>query len=153
MVMDYTALELMLEEIETILRGEAERLPAPLPYRNFVAQARRGISQGEHEAYFREALADVDEPTLPYGLSDVHSDGADIAEFRTVLAAGLSRQLREEARKLGVSVASLFHLAWAHVLGRVSGREDVVFGTVLLGRMQGGERAANSCVAVDAAAP
>jgi amino acid adenylation domain-containing protein len=141
MVMDYTALELMLEEIETILRGEAERLPAPLPYRNFVAQARRGISQGEHEAYFREALADVDEPTLPYGLSDVHSDGADIAEFRTVLAAGLSRQLREEARKLGVSVASLFHLAWAHVLGRVSGREDVVFGTVLLGRMQGGEGA------------
>ncbi|KDR39381.1 hypothetical protein BG61_33235 [Caballeronia glathei] len=141
MVMDYTALELMLEEIETILRGEAERLPAPLPYRNFVAQARLGISQGEHEAYFREALGDVDEPTLPYGLSDVQCDGSGIAEFRTRLAAGLSRQLREEARKLGVSVASLFHLAWARVLGRVSGREDVVFGTVLLGRMQGGEGA------------
>lgn len=141
MVMDYTALELMLEEIETILRGEAERLPIPLPYRNFVAQARLGISQGEHAAYFREVLGDVDEPTLPYGLSDVQGDGLGIAEFRTRLAAGLSQQLREEARKLGVSVASLFHLAWAQVLGRVSGREDVVFGTVLLGRMQGGEGA------------
>ncbi|SAK79874.1 non-ribosomal peptide synthetase [Caballeronia pedi] len=141
MVMDYTALEMMLQEIESILRGETERLPTPLPYRNFVAQARLGIGRDEHEAYFREALGDVDEPTLPYGLSEVQSDGSGIAEFRTMLAAGLSRQLREEARSLGVSVASLFHLAWAHVLGRVSGREDVVFGTVLLGRMQGGEGA------------
>ncbi|MEX3968979.1 AMP-binding protein, partial [Paraburkholderia sp. EG286B] len=37
-----------------------------------------------------------------------------------------------------MSLASLCHLAWGQVVARSSGREQVVFGTVLFGRMQGG---------------
>ncbi|HLL47710.1 MAG TPA: amino acid adenylation domain-containing protein, partial [Longimicrobiaceae bacterium] len=138
---DHTTLEVLQEEIREHLLGRAEALPAPLPFRSFVAQARLGVSRAEHEAFFCEMLGDVDEPTAPFGLLDVRGDGARAAEARLELDEGLARRLRERARGLGVSAASLCHLAWAQVLARVSGREDVVFGTLLFGRMQGGEGA------------
>jgi non-ribosomal peptide synthetase component F len=136
---DYTSLEVVQQEIQAHLLGQAERLPAPLPFRNFVAQARMGVSQEEHEAFFRGMLADVDGPTAPFGLTDVQGDGSGIGECRRALDPALARRLRIHSRALSVSPASLFHLAWAQVLARVSGRDDVVFGTVLSGRLQGGE--------------
>ena len=135
---DHRTLEVMQEEIQAHLLGQAGQLPAPQPFRNLVAQARLGVSQEEHEKFFRKLLGDVEEPTAPFGLLDVQGDGTGIEEARLVLDSGLARRMRERARKLGVSAASLCHMAWAQVLARVSGREDVVFGTVLFGRMQGG---------------
>ena len=135
---DHTTLEVIQAEIQAHLLGQAAQLPVPQPFRNFVAQARLGVSQQDHEAFFRGLLGDVDEPTAPFGLLDVRGEGRGIAEARLELDAGLAQRLRERARKLGVSAASLCHLAWAQVLARVSGREEVVFGTVLFGRMQGG---------------
>jgi amino acid adenylation domain-containing protein len=135
---DHTTLEVMQDEIQAHLLRQAEQLPAPLPFRNLVAQARLGVSKEEHEVFFRKMLADVEEPTAPFGLFDVQGDGTGIEEARVALEAALAQRVRERARKLGISAASLCHLAWARVLAKVSGREDVVFGTVLFGRMQGG---------------
>ncbi|MBA2672273.1 amino acid adenylation domain-containing protein, partial [Ramlibacter sp.] len=136
---DNTSLKRMLGEIQAHLVGQADTLPAPLPFRNYVAQTRLGIPAAEHEAFFRELLGDVDAPTLPFELGDVHADGSEVAQATGSVEASLAWRLRERARVLGVTTASLFHLAWAQVLARVSGRDDVVFGTVLFGRMQGGE--------------
>ncbi|NWE37181.1 condensation domain-containing protein, partial [Pseudomonas gingeri] len=93
------------------------------------------------EAFFRERLADVDEPTLAFGLQARQADRHETEEAHVLLPDALGQRLREQARTLGVSAASLFHLAWAQVLSRVSGRDDVVFGTVLLGGLQAGEGA------------
>nr|QMN69943.1 PsoB [Pseudomonas putida] len=140
-VLDHTALEVVGEELQGFLQGAPAPAHAPVPYRNYVAQARLGISQGEHEAFFRTQLADIDEPTLPFGLSDVQGDGRDMQEVKLTLSTTLASALRRQARVLGISVASLFHLAWARLLGAASGQDRVVFGTVLLGRLQGGEGA------------
>ncbi|MGX4727874.1 amino acid adenylation domain-containing protein, partial [Pseudomonas corrugata] len=138
MALDHTALEVVRHEMQAHLLGQADQLGAAVPYRNYVAQARLGVSREEHEAFFHDMLGTIDEPTLPFGLQDVRGDGSDVEEARQAVTIDLSRRLRSQARRLGVSAASLHHLAWALVLGRVSGREEVVFGTVLMGRMQGG---------------
>jgi amino acid adenylation domain-containing protein len=138
---DHTTLEAIQAEIQAQLLGQQDMLPAPLPFRNLVAQARLGVSEAEHEAYFQQMLGDVEEPTAPFGLLDVQGDGSGIEEAHLLVEESLAGRLRAHARKLGVSTASLCHLAWAQVLARLCGREDVVFGTVLFGRMQGGEGA------------
>ena len=138
---DHTTLEVLREEIRAHQEGRQAELPPPLPFRNFVAQARLGVSQAEHEAFFRALLGDVEEPTAPFGLLDVWSDGTGAEAARQPVEPELAVRLRSRARALGVSLASVCHVAWGQVLARATGRGDVVFGTVLFGRMQGGEGA------------
>ena len=69
-------------------------------------------------SFFREMLGDIDEPTLPFGITDVHRDGGKVLEARRMLPQSLNDRLRDQARRLGVSLASLCHLAWGQVLAR-----------------------------------
>ncbi|MER9600531.1 condensation domain-containing protein, partial [Mesorhizobium sp. M0244] len=135
---DHTTLEVMHAEVRAVLGGQAHELAAPQPFRNLVAQARLGVDAKAHEEFFRSMLADIDEPTMPFGLGEVRGDGSGVGEARRMLPQALNDRLREQARRLGVSLASLCHLAWGQVVARSSGREQVVFGTVLFGRMHAG---------------
>jgi amino acid adenylation domain-containing protein len=135
---DHTTLAVMKAEVRAILAGQGDRLAAPLPFRNYVAQARLGISRDEHETFFRGLLGDVTQPTAPFGLLDAQGDGSGIERGRLQVERGLAGRLRERARALGVSAASICHVAWGRVLAGTTGREDVVFGTLLFGRMGGG---------------
>ncbi|WP_186128369.1 amino acid adenylation domain-containing protein [Burkholderia gladioli] len=142
--LDHTDIAILLREVAAHLDGRWDTLPPPPAFRDHVARARLGGRGPRSEAFFRAMLSDVDEPTLPYGLGNLDADNGgervEIVNAVRELAPELASRLRQQARRLGVSVASLFHLAWGHVVGKLSGREDVVFGTVLLGRWQGGER-------------
>ncbi|MBA2675395.1 non-ribosomal peptide synthetase [Ramlibacter sp.] len=138
LAIDHTALEIIQHEVQAHMLGQAAGLPAPLPFRNFVAQARLGVPDAEHEAFFRQMLGNVDAPTTPFGLDDVQGDGSRNAEARLALDDALARRLRQCALAAQVSVASLCHLAWGMVVARTAGRDDAVFGTLLFGRMQGG---------------
>ncbi|AIA70439.1 hypothetical protein EV46_07535 [Pectobacterium atrosepticum] len=140
LISDHMTLALIVGEIRLLLQHQADALPTPLPYRNFIAQT-LSVPNSAHEAYFRDKLADVDEPTAPFGLLNVQGSGGDIHEARLVLDATLASAIRQQARHLGVSPGVLFHVAWAQVLAQTSGRDDVVFGSVLLGRLAGAEGA------------
>ncbi|MGN7877262.1 amino acid adenylation domain-containing protein, partial [Roseateles sp. 22389] len=144
LVTDHSTLAGVVEEIALIQQDREAELPAPVPFRRFVAHARLSVSRAEHEAFFDAMLRDVTEPTVPFGVADVRGDGSRLRQSRLALPAALASQARRMARQQGVGVAALFHLAWALVLGRASGRTDVVFGTVLLGRLQVDDGAARA---------
>ena len=141
MIDDATSMKWLHTELEACLANEARHLPRAIPFRNYVARTRQAIAGNAHEAFFREMLADVVEPTLPFGLQDARGDDLAIGQATRRLSGPLSRRLRQQARLLKVSAASLHHLAWARVVSATSGRDDVVFGTVLMGRSQGGRGA------------
>ncbi|WP_414445210.1 amino acid adenylation domain-containing protein [Burkholderia sp. 22PA0106] len=138
LIADHTSLELVIGEIRQIVQGASDRLPPPVAFRDFVARSVAGRGDAAHEAFFTEMLAPLTQPSAPYGLLNVRGDGSDLDEATLELGAALSGRLRQQARSLGVSVASVMHLAWARVLAAACGHRDVVFGTVLLGRTQGG---------------
>ncbi len=138
---DHTTMEVMNQEIQAYLIGQGNSLPVPAPFRNLIAQARLGVNQAEYIRFFTDMLAEVDEPTLPFGLTEVHRNGLQMTESHQMLSQVLNDRLRSQARRLGVSLATLCHLAWAQVLSCTSGQEKVVFGTVLFGRMAAGEGA------------
>jgi amino acid adenylation domain-containing protein len=135
-MLDHIALERVIGEVRVLLQGTPEDLPPVVPFRNFIAQS-RSTGAAEHEAYFRRELGDIDEPTAPFDLVDVAGDSSAVIEAGRALTPELAARLREQARLAGVTPATLFHVAWARVLGACCGRADVVFGTVLSGRMRG----------------
>ncbi|HEX4715080.1 MAG TPA: AMP-binding protein, partial [Ktedonobacteraceae bacterium] len=146
---DNTSLKGMQEEIMLHLQGQQDRLATPLPFRNVVAQARLGVRKEEHKDFFRKMLGDIEEPTAPFGLFAIQGEDGRIHEDSLSLDRSLSQKIRTQARLFGVSVASLCHVAWALVLTRLTGRHDVVFGTVLFGRMNAGpdaERVMGPCI-------
>jgi len=138
LIHDRTATEILLGEVRAVLAGQADTLPAPVPFRDFVFRLRAREHQADHAAYFGKLLGDVTKTTAPFGILDVQGDGTTVTEARTALDDGLAAAIRERARELGVSLATLFHVAYARLIGALAGRDDVIFGTLLPGRMTAG---------------
>lgn len=140
-VTDGESLRILISEIISHIEGRAQALPEYTPYRNYIAQGLAYARMHEAEKIFRPMLEGVVEPTAAFGISDIHGDGSQIEEFRQELDPTLAQRVRTIARHAGASAATLFHAAWGLVIAHTAGRDDVVFGTVILGRLQAGVNA------------
>ena len=113
--------------------GADAAMPPVTPYRQYLAWLARQDS-GAAAAAWAQALAGLEEPTLL-------APGADRAQVAVrpdtlvaELPGGLSAALERHARGRAVTVNTVLQAAWGLVAGRLSGRDDVVFGAVVAGR-------------------
>ncbi|WP_051472173.1 non-ribosomal peptide synthetase [Patulibacter minatonensis] len=95
----------------------------------------RWLARQDHEralGLWEDALAGLEEPTL---VAPDDGDRTAAPETATVeLDEERFAALGEAARGVGVTLNSVLTVAWAVVLGTLTGREDVVFGTTVSGR-------------------
>jgi amino acid adenylation domain-containing protein/non-ribosomal peptide synthase protein (TIGR01720 family) len=126
----------LFEEILTIYQarqsGEQPRLPQPARYRDYVAWL---TQQPEAEFWWRRALAALDDPaTLIDTLGRPQYPEPGTQRRRERLDDGLSAMLADAARRRGVTLNTLMQGAWAIVLARQAGRQQVIFGATVAGR-------------------
>jgi amino acid adenylation domain-containing protein len=119
---------------EARLRGEEPDLPTPRPFREYIAWLQQQ-DLSKAESFWRQRLAGFSTPTpLPGEDAADGRPGQGVEEHRAVLSEELTRALKELARQQQVTLNTILHGAWALLLGRYSGQQDVVFGCTVSGR-------------------
>lgn len=136
-VHDLESLRPMFSEVIDLIKGK-ELLPAGPPhYRDHVFRRMNREQLSHSEKFFSRKFADLREPVLAFGLRDAQVRASEIEEADGVLEGELAHEIRRAARRLGVTVTSVFHAAWALVAAWGASRSEAVFGTVLSGRLNG----------------
>ncbi|MDH6195687.1 glycopeptidolipid biosynthesis protein [Mycobacterium frederiksbergense] len=126
-VIDGWSLPILMQEIFAGYFGQ--RLPAPVPYRNFVnwldSQDRDAAA-----AAWRKVLDGFETPTLVAPPAKAGPRG--IESYR--VSAETTRALGELARSQHTTVNTVLQAGWAQLLMWLTGRRDVAFGTAVSGR-------------------
>ena len=139
LLMDGWCLPIVLREVAALYRslsttGVAAKLPTPRPYADYIAwlDAQDPVPR---EGYWTDLLRGFTEPTpLPFARTGNGVAGTQDAARRLHFTSALSRSLETLARREHVSLSGLLQALWAVLLGRYSGKSDVVFGLTIAGR-------------------
>jgi amino acid adenylation domain-containing protein/non-ribosomal peptide synthase protein (TIGR01720 family) len=116
-----------------LVAGRPPALPARPPFRNYLEWLEGRDDRGA-EQYWRDVLGDLASPTpLPYDRLPAQSHTTRSAHRVECEWNGLGR-LREVAQRHGVTVNTVVQGAWALVLSRYGGQQDVCFGATSSGR-------------------
>jgi non-ribosomal peptide synthetase component F len=142
LLLDGWSVPLLLKEVFTAY--EAARLnqplslPVPRPYRDYILWLKQQ-DLGQAEQYWRKTLRgfsapirlDVRRPTA--ATSEPGADGPYL-EAQVRLSREATEQLQQYGRREQVTMNTLVQGAWALLLSRYSGQQDVVFGATVSGR-------------------
>jgi non-ribosomal peptide synthase protein (TIGR01720 family) len=119
---------------DALVRSVPPALEPARPYRHYIEWLGRQ-SFGDSEAFWRRTLAGFREPThLPLGAPDPETGGDRYVPLTMTLSEEATSGLASTARALRVTVPVLVQGAWALLVSRRSGDEDVCYGAAFAGR-------------------
>ena len=133
-LMDGWSLPILIRELLEIYahHGDARSLPGVTPYRAYLGWL-QAQDREAGQAAWRLALAGLEEGTL---VAPAARERAPLAPERhtVTLSAELTGALTRYGRQEGLTLNTLVQGAWGVLLGRLTGRDDVVFGITVSGR-------------------
>ncbi|MEU5980617.1 amino acid adenylation domain-containing protein, partial [Streptomyces sp. NPDC047315] len=121
--------------------GEASALPRAPQYRDFLRWLSLQDAPATAQAW-RDELDGLTGPTLlaspaahdPARQPEATPERDRYVQVAVPLSAAAARTLARRAAELGITLNTVVQGAWALVLARLTGREDIVFGATVSGR-------------------
>lgn len=127
-LLDGWSLPLLARDLEA-LTAQGGALPPAVPFKQYLVWL-KGQDHDRAEAAWQAALGGLTRPVPPaQDDPDAPEDTVDV-ELTPELTAAVTRR----AADAGVTVNTVAQTAWALVLARTTGADDLVFGAVVSGR-------------------
>ena len=132
-LVDGWSMPVLVAELLAIYRagGDPSGLAPVTPYRDYLAWLSRQDKDAARAAW-AQALAGLDGPTLLAPAAQGRSPEAP-GDVGVTLDDDLNAALRQRAKAAGLTLNTLVQGAWGLLTGRLSGRDDVVFGVTVAG--------------------
>ncbi|MFJ4851795.1 condensation domain-containing protein, partial [Streptomyces sp. NPDC088733] len=133
-LLDGWSVPLVLDDLFTLYahHGNDHTLPDVTPFTDYLGWLADRDPHAARTAW-QEALAGLEEPTLIAPADTTHTTVTpDIVV--TELPEDLTTHLTTTARKAGLTLNTLVQGAWAILLARMTGKQDIVFGATVSGR-------------------
>ena len=109
-------------------------LDDPRPYGDYISWI-AAQDQTEAEAYWREILKGLAAPTtIATQEQRAREYGKSFDDKRIKLSQSAADELREFARQNKLTLNTIVQAAWAMLLSRYTGNDDVLFGVTMSGR-------------------
>lgn len=119
---------------EALLHNREPLLPSCRPYVDYIAWLQQQ-DRLKARAYWQGTLAGFDASTpLPLARKLTNVTRGRYGNATLHWPKSFTEQIREFSRRQHITLSTLFQGAWAILLSRVTGRQDVVFGALVSGR-------------------
>ncbi len=139
-LLDGWSVTVVMEEVWTfldaIMEGRALELPLPRPFRDYVTWLQQRDWE-EAKEFWRQKLEGFTTPTslgVDQALGNLPNLKADFGRQEIRLSNETTEAIRAFVRQHRITVGTLVQAAWALLLSRCGGEDDVLFGVVVHGR-------------------